>query len=247
VEPHFRRVANLAEAQAGVAALEQLLPSLDYGADGVVVKVDRRTLHAELGTIGDREPRWAIARKFAPEVQITKLLEIRINVGRTGALNPYAVLEPVEIAGVTVSNATLHNADLIAAKDIRVGDWVEVTRAGEVIPQVLGPLRDRRTGAEHPFVMPEQCPSCGSRVEHPHDEVMTYCPNVSCPARVLEGIVHFASRGAMDIRGLGYERVRALLEATPANLPGPALCAELRDIMAADARRNGLDRLPELG
>ena len=213
VEPHFRRVANLAEAQAGVAALEQRLPSLDYGADGVVVKVDRRALHAELGTIGDREPRWAIARKFAPEVQITKLLEIRINVGRTGALNPYAVLEPVEIAGVTVSNATLHNADLIAAKDIRVGDWVEVTRAGEVIPQVLGPLRDRRTGAEHPFVMPEQCPSCGSRVEHPHDEVMTYCPNVSCPARVLEGIVHFASRGAMDIRGLGYERVRALLDA----------------------------------
>lgn len=213
VEPHFRRVADLTEAQAGVAELERLLPTLDYGADGVVVKVDRHALHAELGTIGDREPRWAIARKFAPEVQITKLLEIRINVGRTGALNPYAVLAPVEIAGVTVSNATLHNADLIVAKDIRVGDWVEVTRAGEVIPQVLGPLRDRRTGAEQPFVMPEQCPSCGSRVEHPQDEVMTYCPNVSCPARVLEGIVHFASQGAMDIRGLGYERVRALLEA----------------------------------
>ena len=178
-----------------------------------MVKVNPRALHAELGTVGDREPRWAIARKFAPEVQVTKLLDIRINVGRTGALNPYAVLEPVEIGGATVSQAALHNADLIAAKDIRIGDWVEVTRAGEVIPQVLGPVRERRTGEERPFVMPEKCPVCGSRVEHPQDEVMTYCPNVSCPGRVLEGIVYFASRGAMDIRGLGYERVRALLHA----------------------------------
>jgi DNA ligase (NAD+) len=210
VEPHHRLVRDLAAANAGVAELERLLPTLDYGADGVVVKVNPRALHAELGTVGDREPRWAIARKFAPEVQITKLLDIGINVGRTGALNPYAVLEPVEIGGVTVSNATLHNADLIAAKDIRIGDWVEVTRAGEVIPQVLGPVRERRTGAERPFAMPEKCPSCGSKVEHPHDEVMTYCPNISCPSRMLESVVHFAN--AMDIRGLGYERVRQLLD-----------------------------------
>ncbi|HEY6808418.1 MAG TPA: NAD-dependent DNA ligase LigA, partial [Gemmatimonadales bacterium] len=210
VEPHHRLVPDLAAANAAIAELERLLPSLDYGADGVVVKVNARALHDELGTVGDREPRWAIARKFAPEVQITKLLEIGINVGRTGALNPYAVLEPVEIGGVTVSNATLHNADLIAAKDIRVGDWVEVTRAGEVIPQVLGPVRERRTGDERPFAMPEKCPSCGSKVEHPHDEVMTYCPNVSCPSRMLESVVHFAN--AMDIRGLGYERVRQLLD-----------------------------------
>jgi DNA ligase (NAD+) len=123
------------------------------------------------------------------------------------------VLEPVEIGGVTVSNATLHNAELIAAKDIRQGDWVEVTRAGEVIPQILGPVRERRTGAEKPYRMPERCPSCGSQVEHPHEEVMTYCPNISCGARILESIVHFASRSTMDIRGLGYERVRALLDA----------------------------------
>jgi len=212
VEPHHRRVPDLATAHHEINKLEALLPTLDYGADGVAVKVDKRSLYAELGTIGNREPRWAIARKFAPEVQVTKLLEIRINVGRTGALNPYAVLEPVEIGGVTVSNATLHNADLIAAKDIRVGDEVEVTRAGEVIPQVLGPAPGRPRGAA-PFRMPERCPSCGAQVEHPHDEVMTYCPNISCPARILEGIVHFASRGAMDIRGLGYERVRALLDA----------------------------------
>jgi len=213
VEPHHTRVSDLAAAHQEIAKLQALLPTLDYGADGVAVKVDRRSLYAELGTVGNREPRWAVARKFAPEVQITKLLEIRINVGRTGALNPYAVLEPVEIGGVTVSNATLHNAALIATKDIRESDWVEVTRAGEVIPQVLGPLKDRRTGSEKPYKMPERCPSCGSQVEHPQDEVMTYCPNISCPSRILESIVHFASRSAMDIRGLGYERVRALLDA----------------------------------
>jgi DNA ligase (NAD+) len=214
VEPNHVLVPALERAQQAIVKLEKKLPSLDYEADGVVVKVDKLALHAELGTRGgQREPRWAIARKFAPEVQITRLLDIRINVGRTGALNPYAVLEPVEIGGVTVSTATLHNAALIETKDIRVGDWVEVTRAGEVIPQVLGPVRDRRTGHEKKFRMPDKCPSCGSKVEHPQDEVMTYCPNVSCPARVKEGIVHFASRSAMDIRGLGYERVGALIDA----------------------------------
>ena len=213
VEPHHTRVSDLDAAHQEITKLQALLPTLDYGADGVAVKVDKRSLYAELGTVGNREPRWAVARKFAPEVQITKLLEIRINVGRTGALNPYAVLEPVEIGGVTVSNATLHNAELIAAKDIREGDWVEVTRAGEVIPQILGPVKDRRTGSEKPYKMPERCPSCGSQVEHPQDEVMTYCPNISCPSRILESIVHFASRSAMDIRRLGYERVRALLDA----------------------------------
>ena len=211
--PRRRRVAGLAAAKAVAAELGAGLGALPFGADGTVVKVDDLRLHEELGVVGDREPRWAIARKFAPEVAVTKLLDIKLNVGRTGALNPYAELEPVEIGGVTVSSATLHNAELIAAKDIRVGDWVEVTRAGEVIPQVLGPVRERRTGDEREFRMPEQCPQCGSPVETPPDEVMTYCPNVSCPGRVLEGIVHFASRGAMDIRGLGPERVEKLLEA----------------------------------
>ncbi len=219
VEPHHRRVADLPGAMAAVAELEPLLDGLPFGADGVVVKVDRLALHEELGNVGDREPRWAVARKFAPEVAVTKLLDIKVNVGRTGALNPYATLEPVEIGGVTVSTATLHNADLIAAKDIRIGDWVEVTRAGEVIPQVLGPVRERRAELEaagtppRPFTMPTRCPACGSEVEAPPDEVMSYCPNVSCPSRVHEGIFHFASRGAMDIRGLGYERVRQLLDA----------------------------------
>ena len=219
VEPHHTHVADLAAATTAIAGLERALETLPFGADGVVVKVDRLALHEELGNVGDREPRWAIARKFAPEVAVTRLLDIKVNVGRTGALNPYAELEPVEIGGVTVSTATLHNADLIAAKDIRIGDWVEVTRAGEVIPQVLGPVRERRGELERqgqparPFTMPTHCPDCGSEVETPTDEVMTYCPNISCPGRVHESIFHFASRGAMDIRGLGYEKVKQLLDA----------------------------------
>ena len=127
-----------------IARFEQLLPHLPFQADGVVVKVDRLSLHAELGVVGGREPRWAIARKFAPEVAVTRVRKIQINVGRTGALNPWAALEPVQITGVTVSTATLHNEELIAQKDIREGDRVEVIRAGEVIPQVVRPLLDGR-------------------------------------------------------------------------------------------------------
>jgi DNA ligase (NAD+) len=214
IEPHRARFTSLAEVQAAVASLEELIPQLPFQADGVVIKVDRLDLHGELGVVGGREPRWAIARKFAPEVAVTRLEEIRINVGRTGALNPYAVLAPVVISGVTVSAATLHNEDLIAQKDIRAGDQVEVIRAGEVIPQVVRPVLDGVDPATRsaPFRMPDACPACGTPVERPADEAMRYCPNVSCPGRVLEGIVHYASRDAMDIRGLGYERVRQLLE-----------------------------------
>ncbi len=210
VEPHRRGHATLADAQARANELEAVLPALPFQADGVVIKVDRLSLHGELGVVGSREPRWAIARKFAPEVAVTRLHDIRINVGRTGALNPWAVLEPVEVSGVTVSAATLHNEDLIAQKDLRIGDWVEVVRAGEVIPQLIGPLRERRSGLERTFVMPDRCPACGTPVERPADEVMRYCPNATCPGRVLEAIFHYASREAMDIRGLGYERVRQL-------------------------------------
>ena len=212
VEPHRKQVADLTETKREIAALAELIPSFDYGADGIVVKINRMSLHEELGTVGEREPRWAVARKLAPEVAITQVLRIVVNVGRTGTLTPAAVLEPVEIAGVTVSNATLHNADLVEARDIREGDWVEVTRAGEVIPQVLGPLRERRSGTEKKWQMPSKCPRCGTRIEHPSGEVAYYCPNVACPGRVHEGIFHFASRGAMDTRGLGFERVGQLVE-----------------------------------
>ncbi|HXW97721.1 MAG TPA: NAD-dependent DNA ligase LigA [Gemmatimonadales bacterium] len=212
VEPHRARHRDLASVQEKIREYENVIPTLPFGADGVVIKVDRLALHEELGIVGDREPRWAIARKFAPEVAVTRLLDIQLNVGRTGAINPFAVLEPVEVGGVTVSSATLHNEDLIEARDIRIGDWVEVTRAGEVIPQVLGPLRERRTGAETAFQMPPDCPRCGTPLVRPEGEAIRFCPNSDCPGRVLEGIVHFASREAMDIRGLGYERVRQLLD-----------------------------------
>jgi DNA ligase (NAD+) len=213
VEPNHRLVPDLATAHKTIAELEAKLPGLNYAADGVVVKVNRRSLWSELGTIGDREPRAAIARKFAPEVAVTKLLEIRVNVGRTGSLNPYAVLEPVQVGGVTVSTVTLHNFDLIKTKDLRPGDLVEVTRAGEVIPQILRRVEKKGQRRAEAFRPPKVCPACGSKVEQPPEEVMSYCPNISCPGRILEGIVHFASRDAMDIRGLGYERVGALLEA----------------------------------
>ncbi len=213
VAPHRRAVQSLAEARDVIEELEACIADLNFEADGVVVKVDRLELHERLGVVGGREPRWAIARKFAPEVAVTELRDIRINVGRTGALNPYAVLEPVEIRGVTVSRATLHNMDLIEAKDIRVGDFVEVTRAGEVIPQVLGPVRERRPPNAKPFEPPRQCPACGSDVEQPTGEIAHYCTNDACPSQVLERLTHYASRRAMDIRGLGGQRVQQLNEA----------------------------------
>jgi DNA ligase (NAD+) len=191
---------------------EQARPGLDYEIDGVVVKVARLDLWPELGVIGDREPRWAVAYKFAPDLASTRLIEIRINVGRTGSLNPYAVLEPVEIGGAMVKLATLHNFDDVARKDLRHGDLVLVKRAGDVIPQVVAPLTEERTGEERPFAPPSECPACGTAVERPADEVMVYCPNGSCPARIYWGIVHFVSRGAMDIRGLGERTVQQLLE-----------------------------------
>ena len=229
VEPHHSRATSMEEVQQKVEALAGALPSLPFAADGVVVKVDRLSLQAELGTISDREPRWAIARKFAPEVAVTRLLKIRINVGRTGALSPWAELEPVELAGVTVSRATLHNEDVIAQKDIREGDWVEVVRAGEVIPQVLGPLREKRDGSEQPFVMPDHCPVCDTPAVRVEEEAVRFCPNIACPGRVLEGIVHYAGRGAMDIRGLGYERVRQLLDA--------GMIRDVADLYQLEAKR----------
>jgi DNA ligase (NAD+) len=212
VQKDRRRFDTLDDVQKQIESYETLIPSLPFQADGVVIKIDRLSLHTELGVVGGREPRWAIARKFAPEVAETELLDIQVNVGRTGALNPWAVLKPVQITGVTVTSATLHNEDLIATKDIRIGDRVEVIRAGEVIPQIVRPIIQPGVERGKPWKMPDKCPRCGTPVERIADEAMRFCPNVSCPGRVLEGIVHFASRDAMDIRGLGYERVRQLLD-----------------------------------
>jgi DNA ligase (NAD+) len=176
------------------------------------VKVDALDLWPELGVIGEREPRWQIAYKFPPDLATTKLLSIEVNVGRTGTINPYAVLEPVQIGGATVRQATLHNFEDIARKDLRVGDYVLVKRAGEVIPQVVAPIPERRSGSEQTYIPPERCPGCDTPLERPEGEVAIYCRNGSCPARIFWGLVHFAGRDAMDIRGLGGRTAQQLLD-----------------------------------
>lgn len=212
VNPRRFECADVNDVVTSATELERTRGDLDYLIDGLVVKVQPLALWGELGVIGQREPRWAIAYKFAPDLATTQLLSIEINVGRTGSLNPYAVLEPVEIGGATVRLATLHNFDDIRRKDLRVGDTVLVKRAGEVIPQVVAPLTEKRTGEEVPLEEPDRCPTCGTPVERPPEEVMIYCPNGSCPARIYWGLVHFASRGGMDIGGLGERTIAQLLE-----------------------------------
>ena len=184
---------------------------LDYDTDGAVVKVNSRAHWETLGVVG-REPRWAIAFKWPSQQETTRVLEINVNVGRTGRINPFAVLEPVFVGGVTVQHATLHNADYISEKDIRVGDTVVVERAGEVIPQVVRSLPEHRPADAGPFAMPEACPACGSRVLRAEGEAAHYCTNASCPAQLAEHIFHFVSKGAMDIDGMGPKIATSLLD-----------------------------------
>lgn len=177
-----------------------------FEADGVVVKVDQIGQREELGYTS-KSPRWAIAYKFPPEEKTTRLNAIQVNVGRTGAVTPFAVLEPVILGGARVVMATLHNADEIARKDIRIGDTVLVRRAGEVIPEVIAPVLTKRTGKEKKFKMPANCPICKTPLERPSGEKVWRCPNESCPSRGMRSIEHFAARGAMDIEGLGEKTV----------------------------------------
>lgn len=214
VAPHARRCGTMDEVISWAHEVEHTLrASLDFAIDGAVVKIDSLRLQEDLGVVGGREPRWAIARKFAPDIAETRLLAIQVNVGRTGQLNPYAVLEPVEIGGTTVRLATLHNEDLVRDKDLRVGDTVQVKRAGDVIPQIIGSVPERRTGSELVWHMPTNCPVCDTPVARDSELVAVYCPNVACPGRQLEAMVYFASRSAMDIRGLSYARIEQLLTA----------------------------------
>jgi len=185
---------------------------LPYEADGMVIKIDDLNLAADLGFTG-KDPRGAIAFKFPAREVTTTLLGIDVEVGRTGVLTPKAVLEPVEINGVVVKNATLHNFDFIAEKDIRVGDRVLVKRAGEVIPYIIGPVVDARSGKEKTYKPPTKCPACSQAVEHFEGEVAWYCMNAACPAQLVRNIEHFVSRGAMDITGLGIKIVEQLIEA----------------------------------
>jgi DNA ligase (NAD+) len=184
---------------------EERREELDYEIDGVVVKINDYETQSLLGVVG-REPRFAIAFKFAPTTAVTKLEQIGVNVGRTGNLIPYAILEPVQVGGVTVSKATLHNEEDLARKDIREGDEVVVMRAGDVIPQVVSPITQRRTGSERPYVPPARCPMCGTKTVKPEGEVWTRCPNRNdCPGQIIQALKHFV--GVMDIEGFGEKLV----------------------------------------
>ena len=221
VNPANRRVKNIEEAEAYYQEWTEKRETLPYDADGIVIKADSMEYQRQLGDVG-REPRWAIAYKFPAIQGTTRLKEIGISVGRTGTLNPFAILEPVQIGGVTIERATLHNEDDTRRKDIREGDWVYIQRAGDVIPDVVGPILSKRTGDEKIFSLLEKiyspekgrpaCPVCGGEVVKPEGEVMYYCSNAACPAQVQGRIELFVSRGAMDIRGVGEKLIEVLLK-----------------------------------
>ena len=199
---------------------------LPYEADGLVIKIDSFTTQARLGFAG-KDPRWAVAYKYPGEEAVTRLLDIKVNVGRTGTLNPMAVLDPVQVGGVMVSSATLHNEDYIRENDIRIGDRVAVKRAGEVIPRVLRPLAELRTGDERVWEMPRSCPVCGSEAVRVAGEAATYCVNSACPAQLVRGVEHFVSRGALDIAGFGIKQAELFVEL--------GTIADLADVYYLDA------------
>ena len=213
---------NEDEIVNAVIKLGESRPTLDYDIDGTVIKVNSLEKRRELGE-GTSTPKWAVAYKFPPEQKKTKLIDIEVQIGRTGVLTPNAVLEPVKLAGTVVSRATLHNIDIIKEKDIRIGDTVIVQKAGDIIPEVVGSVKEARTGDEQPYSMPSVCPSCGGALTY--DDADDFlddgedftlgalrCTNPSCPAQLERNITHFASKKAMNIEGVGGKLVKALLE-----------------------------------
>jgi DNA ligase (NAD+) len=211
INPHSRICPDAAAVTAYWREWTEKRETLDHDVDGVVLKVNKTGLRRELGFTA-KFPRGAISFKFPARQATTRLRDIVVQVGRTGALTPVAVLEPVQLSGTTVSRATLHNEDEIKRKDIRIGDFVLVERSGDVIPRIVGPMKERRTGEEKEFVGPDRCPVCGSRIHRAEDEVVSRCENPSCPAKLRESILHFAGRRAMNIEGLGEALVDQLLE-----------------------------------
>lgn len=205
------RFDTIAEVQDELETWLERRETLDFEIDGVVIKVDNLDLQEELGYVA-RDPRWATAFKFPAVQRTTTLLDIQINVGRTGTLNPLAVLEPVNIGGVMVGRATLHNEDEIARKDIRIGDTVVVQRAGDVIPQIVSVIEEKRDGSQVPFAMPDECPACGSPTFREADQAMRYCTNAACPSQRKERISHYVSRAAMDIDGFGSSLAERLVD-----------------------------------
>jgi DNA ligase (NAD+) len=233
--PHSRLCSTFTEITAYWKEWTEKRDTLEYDVDGVVIKVDDREDRRALGSTA-KFPRWAVSFKFPARQATTRLNDIIVQVGRTGALTPVAILEPVKLSGTTISRATLHNEDEIRRKDIRIGDVVLIERSGDVIPQVVGPMRERRTGREKAYVMPDRCPVCGSKSYRPEGEIVSRCANPSCPARLREAILHFAGRRAMNIEGLGEALVDQLLE--------KKLVASLPDLYRLDLETlSGLDRM----
>jgi DNA ligase (NAD+) len=209
--PENRRVDTLEQVYDFCIHWQEHRHDVPYEIDGSVVKVDSIAQQEELGSTS-HAPRWAIAYKFPPEERTTLLRGIHVHVGRTGAATPWAELEPVFVGGVTISTATLHNEDEVARKDVRIGDTVIVRRAGDVIPEIVGPVTSKRTGKEKKFKMPKKCPSCGSDIVREEGEAIAKCVGIDCPSQRIERLFHFASRGAMDIEGLGYKTVMEFAE-----------------------------------
>lgn len=253
INPNNARFSSIDEAEEYYRHSVESKSILPYEADGVVIKVNSLALQERLGDVG-REPRWAIAYKFPAVQGSTKLEKIGINVGRTGTLNPYAILQPVSVGGVTIKQAALHNEDDIRRKDIREGDQVYIQRAGEVIPEILGPIISRRTGQEKEFSLPEQlrkisrerwgkdqplCPACGAEIVRPEGEVMYYCSNAACPAQAQRRLEHFVSRGAMDVRGIGESLGMTLFE--------KGLVRDIADLYTLKGKREQLLTLEKMG
>ncbi|MEH7610573.1 NAD-dependent DNA ligase LigA [Gottfriedia acidiceleris] len=209
----FRKTCHtIEEVIEYVEEWKEKRPSLPYEIDGIVIKVDEYSIQKKLGSTA-KVPRWAIAYKFPAEEVVTKLVDIELSVGRTGVVTPTAILEPVRVAGTVVKRASLHNEDLIKEKDIRIGDTVVIRKAGDIIPEVVNVLLDRRTGDEQPFAMPTHCPSCDHELIRVTGEVALRCVNPFCPSQIREGLIHFASRDAMNIEGLGERVVSQLFDA----------------------------------
>ena len=203
---------------------------LDYELDGIVIKVNDFDIQKKLGELS-RSPRWAVAWKFPPQQETTKIKDILVNVGRTGALTPVAILEPVRVGGVEISRATLHNEDEINKKDVRIGDTVLVQRAGDVIPEVVMVIKNKRTGKEKKFIFPDKCPVCGSKVGRPQGEAVHRCTGIACPAQLKERISHFASKGGMDIDGLGYKFIEQMVDLDMVKDPADLYYLTEKDLM----------------
>lgn len=233
VNPNIRLCKNIKDIASFIEEWGERRSTLGYDIDGVVIKVNSIEMQNRLGFVA-RNPRWSIAYKFPATQETTVILDIAVQVGRTGALTPVAIMEPVVVGGVTVSRATLHNDEEIQRKDIRVGDTVVIQRAGDVIPEVVQVITEKRSGDEKPFQMPDSCPVCGGDVEKPEGEAVTRCINLACPAQIWARIIHFASRGALDIDGVGPAQIEQFINKGLIHDPADLYSLTVNDILPLD-------------